>query len=69
MRDTDKLLMRLKAQAAAEGVPLSEDIIELLRVVLDLEDKAYAAGYERGHDDGYCLGFDSGYDAGRTARV
>ncbi|MGM9916518.1 hypothetical protein [Anaerotignum sp.] len=60
MRDKEKVLEELKAQAIAEGTPLSDYVIELLETVLDMEDKAYNAGYMKGFN----IGFDAGYEGG-----
>lgn len=60
MRDKEKVLEALKAQAAADGEPLSEYVIELLETALDMEEKAYNAGYMKGFN----IGFDAGYEGG-----
>lgn len=60
MRDKEKTLEALKAQAIAEGTPLSDYVIELLETVLDMEDKAYNADYMKGFN----IGFDAGYEGG-----
>ena len=60
MRDKEKTLEALKTQAVAEGTPLSGYVIEMLETVLDMEDKAYNAGYMKGFN----IGFDAGYEGG-----
>lgn len=68
MKDADHAMIE-RMKAAAEGIPLSDELIDLLKVVLDLEAKAYAEGYAKGCVEGYDDGFDRGYDAGRAAIV
>lgn len=63
------IIERLKARAAAEGMPLSEEFIELLQVVIDMEAKAYMEGYTKGFNEGVDEGVDEGYIAGNAARV
>lgn len=69
MRDKEKTLETLKAQAVAEGTPLSKDVIEMLEVVLDMEEKAYNAGYKKGFDKGFDDGYSSGFYTGKEARA
>ncbi len=63
------IIEKVKARAEAEGTPLSNEIIQLLRVVIDIEAKAYMDGYNKGHADGWDEGYDEGYNYGKAARV
>ena len=51
-RDKQAIIARLKADAAAEGETLSDDILEMVGLVLDMENKAYEEGYKKGYADG-----------------
>ena len=51
-RDKQKILAQLHAYAAAAGETLSEDVIEMVSLVLDMENNAYEAGYKKGYTDG-----------------
>ena len=46
----------MKRQAAENGETISDEVVELVKIVLDLEDQAYTAGYEQGFDDGKAVG-------------
>lgn len=69
MRDKEKVLDTLKAQAIAEGTPLSEYVIEMLETVLDMEDKAYNAGYTKGFSTGFDAGYESGFYMGKEKKA
>ena len=59
MRNRDakeKALEEMKRQAAENGETISDEVVELVKIVLDLEDQAYTAGYEQGFDDGKVVG-------------
>lgn len=53
MNDKVKTLEELKAQAMAEGTPLSDEVIEMVKIVIDIEDMAFEAGYGKGFEHGY----------------
>lgn len=63
------IIEKVKARAEAERMPLSDEVIQLLRVVIDMESKAYMEGYTKGSAEGWDDGYDAGYDAGKAARV
>ena len=65
MRNRDakeKALEEMKRQAAENGETISDEVVELVKIVLDLEDQAYTAGYEQGFDDGKAVGRGDDYD-------
>ena len=63
------IIEKVKARVEAEGTPLSDEVIQLLRVVIDMEAKAYMEGYTKGCTEGWDDGYDEGYNAGKAARV
>lgn len=54
-RDKAEMMKIIRAQAAADDAPLSNETCILLDVVLDMLDKAYNAGYEKGYKDGQAV--------------
>ena len=48
-RDKAEMMKIIRAQADADGTPLSNETCILLDVVLDMLDRAYNAGYEKGY--------------------
>ena len=51
-----KMMMAMKALAEAEGSTISDAGMDLIKLVSDLTDEAYTAGYEQGFDDGKAVG-------------
>lgn len=54
-RDKAEMMKIIRAQADADGTPLSNETCILLDVVLDMLDRAYSAGYEKGYKDGQAV--------------
>jgi len=50
-RDKQQIMTKIQADAEANNEPLSEDVLEMIELVLDMENKAYEAGYKKGLAD------------------
>ena len=50
-RDKAEMMKIIRAQADADGTPLSNETC----ILLDMLDRAYNAGYEKGYKDGQAV--------------
>lgn len=50
-RDKQQIMAKIQADAEANNEPLSEEVLEMIELVLDMENKAYEAGYKKGLSD------------------
>ena len=50
-RDKQQIMTKIQADAEANNEPLSEDVLEMIELVLDMENKAYEAWYKKGLAD------------------
>lgn len=51
-RQKESIMTAIKQDAAANGKPLDEFSLQMIEMVLDMENKAYEAGYSKGYQDG-----------------
>ena len=62
MENKYEILKDLEAMANAEGRTISEEGVELVKVIADMVDAAHNAGY----DQGFAAGWEVGFVAGKT---